>query len=130
MSRFSRRSVLILLSSCTLNCLMACQQVSAQQGQQKAVAEKPSDQDWYYGETAKQPEKKSIGRLKSEKRAEQRMARLEAMRWYGFSAARPTAAAMPFTSMYSPTWTRAGGRPFAWYTGQRPIATPRYYPYR
>lgn len=77
-------------------------------------------QEWYYGDETKRTEPRSIGQQRSIKRAEQRMARLEAMRWYGFSAGRPTASGMPFTSSYSPSWTRPGGRPFAWYTGSGP----------
>ncbi len=84
----------------------------------KNAAEKP--QEWYYGDEVKSAEPRSIGQQKSIKRGEQRMARLEAMRWYGFSASRPTASGMPFTSSYSPSWTRPGGRPFAWYTGSGP----------
>jgi len=127
MSRFPRLSAVIIVTFCT----MTCHQVLAQQdAQPEQVAENADGQEWYYNDEAQQPVQKSIGRLKSEKRAEQRMARLEAMRWYGFSASRPTAAAMPFTSMYSPAWTRAGGRPFAWYTGERPILAPRYVYYR
>jgi hypothetical protein len=59
--------------------------------------------------------------LKAQARGEQRMARLEALRWYGFSNSRPTASAMPWTTMYSPAWQRPGGRPFAWYVSDRPV---------
>ncbi|NOY30074.1 MAG: hypothetical protein GXP28_07795 [Planctomycetes bacterium] len=89
--------------------------------------------DWYYGSEAKQVPKMSIAQQKSQKRAEQRMARLEAMRWYGFSASRPTASGMPFTSSYSPSWTRPGGRPFSWHSGSGPgvvISRPYHRPYR
>jgi hypothetical protein len=58
---------------------------------------------------------------KAQARGEQRMARLEALRWYGFSNSRPTASAMPWTTMYSPAWQQPGGRPFAWYTTSRPV---------
>jgi hypothetical protein len=71
----------------------------------------------------------SLAREKAVQRGEQRMARLAAMKWYGFSNSRPTAAAAPFTTMYSPAWQMPGGRPFAWYTSSRPIviiASPMY----
>jgi len=89
------------------------------------------DKEWYYGRTANKAESKSLGRQKAELRARQRLARVESMRWYGFSASRPTATGIPFTSMYSPAWTRPGGRPFAWYTSQRPvvIVSPYYRSY-
>ena len=67
------------------------------------------------------PEKMTISKEKAIARGQQRMARLEAMRWYGFSNSRPTAAAMPYTTMYSPAWQQPGGRPFAWYSSSRPV---------
>jgi hypothetical protein len=71
----------------------------------------------------------SLAREKAVQRGEQRMARLAAMKWYGFSNSRPTATTAPFTTMYSPAWQMPGGRPFAWYTSSRPIviiASPMY----
>jgi hypothetical protein len=129
MRRFARLSAMLLLSYCIAACLIGSQAQAQQDAQPEATAPGTSDQDWYYGDNDQQPEK-SIGRLRSEQRAQQRMARLESMRWYGFSASRPTASAMPFTTMYSPAWTRSGGRPFAWYTGERPVYAPRYVYYR
>jgi len=103
------------------------------QAQEAASPEKASretvEKEWYYGPTENQPETKTLGRQKAELRARQRLARRESMRWYGFSASRPTAAGIPFTMMYSPAWTRPGGRPFAWYTSQRPVVVVSpYYP--
>jgi hypothetical protein len=66
-------------------------------------------------------EKMTLAKEKAIARGQQRMARLDAMRWYGFSNSRPTAAAMPYTTMYSPAWQQPGGRPFAWYTSSRPV---------
>jgi hypothetical protein len=63
----------------------------------------------------------TIAQQKAMERGAQRMARLEASRWYGFSGGRPTASGMPFTTMYSPAWAQPGGRPFGWYTSSRPI---------
>lgn len=88
-----------------------------------------AEKDWYYGPTGTQPEVKTLGRQRAEMRARQRLTRMESMRWYGFSASRPTAAGIPFTTEYSPKWTRPGGRPFAWYTSQRPVVlVSPYYP--
>jgi len=97
-----------------------------------AAAKSPAAKQWYYGPTTKQPEPKALGRQRALHRAQQRQNRMETMRWYGFSASRPTATGIPFTSMYSPQWTRPGGRPYAWYTSQRPVVVvspyfPSYY---
>ena len=75
----------------------------------------------FYPSTFKRSMEPTIAQQKAMQRGAQRMARLDAMRWYGFSNSRPTAAAMPYTSMYSPAWQLPGGRPFAWYTSSRPI---------
>jgi hypothetical protein len=48
------------------------------------------------------------------------MARLEAMRWYGFSNSRPISSGMPGTSAYSQSWRQSGGLPYAWYRAGRP----------
>lgn len=77
-------------------------------------------ESWYRSPTVKE-EKITIAREKSMARAQARMSRLDAMRWYGFSNSRPTAATLPFTTMYSPMWQMPGGRPFAWYTTSRPV---------
>lgn len=85
-----------------------------------AKAASPSDGSWYRTPTPR-AEKPSIARQKAVQRGEQRMARLDAMRWYGMSNSRPTAATMPYTTMYSPAWQMPGGRPFAWYASSRPV---------
>lgn len=79
---------------------------------------------WYYG--GEEKPKKSIAQQKAELKAEQRMDRLASLKWYGFMPGRPTAATMPFTTMYSPAWTRPGGQPFAWYTGYPQPIVYRY----
>jgi len=83
--------------------------------------EAAATEDSWYSSPAPRSEKQSLAREKAIQRGAQRMARLEALRWYGFSNSRPTAATMPFTTMYSPAWQQPGGRPFAWYTTSRPI---------
>ena len=129
MSQFSRLSLVFLLASGLTLGLFTAQPAAAQQDVQSEPAAAAEEQDWYYGAENSQPTK-SVGRLRIEQQAQRRAARLESMRWYGFSASRPTAAAMPFTTMYSPAWTRDGGRPFAWYIGERPVLAPRYVYYR
>jgi hypothetical protein len=75
----------------------------------------------WYPKPPKRNDNPTVAQQKAMERGAQRMARLEASRWYGFSNSRPTASGMPFTSMYSPAWQQPGGRPFAWYTSSRPI---------
>lgn len=85
-------------------------------------AEQPAaTEDSWYRSPAPRAEKQTLAEEKAIARGQQRMARLDAMRWYGFSNSRPTANGMPFTSMYSPAWQQPGGRPFAWYANSRPI---------
>jgi hypothetical protein len=75
----------------------------------------------WYPKPPKRNDTPTVAQQKAMERGAQRMARLEASRWYGFSNSRPTASGMPFTTMYSPAWQQPGGRPFAWYTSSRPI---------
>jgi hypothetical protein len=84
------------------------------------AAAAPESESWYRAAGPRE-EKLSIAKEKAIARGQQRMARLDAMRWYGFSNSRPTAASMPYTTMYSPAWQQPGGRPFAWYATSRPI---------
>src|SRR4051812_34850481 len=100
----------------------------AQEASPKAApkAEVGSEQ-WYRSEpSTKEPK---LSRQRAIERGEQRSARLEAMRWYGFSNSRPLATGIPYTAMYSPAWQQPGGRPYAWHTSTRPIviiASPVY----
>ena len=90
----------LLLLACGL---MFCPTARAQEaGDPPAASPEATAKEWYYGPTPKQKEPKSPGRLRAETRAQQRLARLSSMRWYGFTPGRPTAAGMPFTTMYSP----------------------------
>jgi len=134
MNRLTFLPTLLTLSLCLSTMGSWGNPALAQEADEQAKQASASTQpDWYYGSEAKKAPVVSIARQKSQQRAEQRMARLEAMRWYGFSAARPTASGMPFTSSYSPSWTRPGGRPFAWYSGSGPsvvINRPYYRSYR
>lgn len=53
-------------------------------------------------------------RRKAEARTQQRMDRLAALKWYGFSNSRPQAAVTPFTSFYSPAWMGNGYDRYDW----------------
>jgi hypothetical protein len=116
-----------LLLAFSLSQAWLAKSASAQRSNETAEAEANEEHSqWYYGN--EEAPKRTIAQQKAALRAEQRMDRLASLKWYGFTPGRPTAATMPFTSMYSPAWTRPGGQPFAWYTGyQQPIVYG--YPY-
>ncbi len=99
----------------------AVSSASAQQLPAPAQESAPSANDYssYHPVREKTPTP-TLAQQKAAARAEQRMGRLAAMRWYGFSGSRPTASGLPWTTMYSPAWQQPGGRPFAWYTSYRP----------
>jgi hypothetical protein len=59
-------------------------------------------------------------RRKAELAADQRQARLAALRWYGFSNSRPVASATPFMGQYSPAWVGNGWERFDWVAGGGP----------
>lgn len=80
-----------------------------------------AEEAWHYRSPMPRAATPSLAKQKAALRGQQRMARLDAMRWYGFSNSRPTASGMPWTTMYSPAWQAPGGRPFAWYASSRPI---------
>jgi hypothetical protein len=76
---------------------------------------------FYYRPAPEKATTLTLAQQKAQMRGAQRMARLEALRWYGFSNSRPTASAIAWTTMYSPAWQMPGGRPYAWYTSSRPV---------
>ena len=78
------------------------------------VAEAGQVNDWYYRSPVEVVPQKSVAQQRAEFRGQQRMSRLASQRWYGYSNARPTVAAMPFTAMYRAAWQRPGGWPYHW----------------
>ncbi|MCA9240008.1 MAG: hypothetical protein KDA37_07405 [Planctomycetales bacterium] len=83
-----------------------------------------SELKWGYESGTTRVDPLQMHMQKSAARAMQRQARIASLKWYGMSASRPTASAVPHTGLYSPQWQMPGGRPFAWYT--RPYATTVY----
>ncbi len=129
MKHLSQLLLALPLAYGMISCPLAQAQEAASPAGSSQQAADSAEKEWYYGPTKHQPAAKSLGHQKAELRARQRLARIESMRWYGFSASRPTAAGIPFTTMYAPAWTRPGNRPFAWYTSQRPtVVVSPYYP--
>ena len=86
-----------------------------------AATATPEGETWYLRSSPEREPTYTIAQLKAQQRGAQRMARLEALRWYGYSNSRPVATAMAFTTMYSPAWQMPGNRPYAWYVSHRPI---------
>jgi len=103
--------------------LFAAAPAAAEDPLPQPVRTQNENQSWYdYDQPSEyQPNPTAIIQQKAMNRAAQRQARIASMQWYGMSNARPTAAATPFCSMYSPAWQMPGGRPFAWYTSGRPV---------
>jgi hypothetical protein len=90
---------------------------------ENVAAEGPlSPEMWFYKQQLERYDNpKTAVRRNAEFQHQQRMARLETLKWYGFSNSRPTASPTPFMTMYSPAWQSNWGRPFAWNTSGRPI---------
>jgi hypothetical protein len=53
-------------------------------------------------------------RRKAEAKADQRLARLAAMKWYGYSNSRPVASSIPTMGSYSPGWIGNGLDRYDW----------------
>lgn len=134
MKRLSLLTLSVVMLAGSLTC---CHSASAQDAAGQDVdaptetSTETTGKDWYYGPTENQEkpkEAKSPGRLRAEQRAQQRQNRLETLRWYGISTARPLSSGMPFTSAYNPSWTRPTGPRYVWQTSYRPrvLVTPHY----
>ena len=117
MSSFIRRAALAAFT------LAFCAPVLAADPAADRSPNVEGEQSWYYdrpsGEYQFTP--RQIVQAKAMVRGAQRQSRLASMKWYGMSNSRPVASATPFMSMYSPAWQMPGGRPFGWFTGERPV---------
>ena len=56
-------------------------------------------------------------RRKAEYQAEQRMARLASLKWYGYSNSRPEAGMTPIMGTYSAGWAGNGWNRYEWFGG-------------
>jgi hypothetical protein len=67
-------------------------------------------------------------RRKAELKADQRLARLESLKWYGQSNSRPDASPIPFMGVYSPTWVGNSWNRYEWpaFTTSSLILWPGY----
>lgn len=99
----------------------------AQQGvieNEADVAEK-RQAEWEYRQSVGIKTPQQIIREKAQVRAAQRMTRMAALEWYGYSVARPRTSATPFTAMYGGQWQGdVLGRPNAWHAPQ-PVQAAR-----
>jgi hypothetical protein len=68
----------------------------------------------YLHEQRRHDDPRQAVRRKAEQQAAERMARINAMRWYGYSNSRPRAEVTPFMSFYSPHWDGNSGRQGTW----------------
>ena len=67
---------------------------------------KATPEMWFYDQQMRQySDPKLAVRAKADLRADQRQRRIESMKWFGFSNARPQASSDPFHGDYSPRWT-------------------------
>ncbi len=72
---------------------------------------------WFYDQERRRYEDpKTAVRANAEFRASQRHQRMAALKWHGFSNARPVASPDPFHGHYSPRWVGNGYTP-GWFSG-------------
>ncbi len=103
-----------------LTIVFACAVMASGQGIEKQLLDEETSNEEsssWYGESSSpvQMTPRMIIQQKVQMRAHQRIARMESLKWYGFSAARPLSSATPFAGVPSPRYEMPGGRPFAWY---------------
>jgi len=75
---------------------------------------------WFYEQSLRQyNDPKSVVRQKAEFRTAERMRRMAALRWFGFSNSRPMAGVDPIHGDYSPSWSSGNVyQPFRWAGGR------------
>lgn len=85
-------------------------------GQDPALDQVAQTEDmWFYlQELRRHDDPQVIIRKRSEKKGEQRRARLAAMKWFGWSQSRPTANSTPWTGVAAPHWVGNGADPSMW----------------
>jgi hypothetical protein len=76
----------------------------------------PTQEMWFYEQYQKQyTDPKAVVRQNAEFRAEERMRRMAALRWYGFSNQRPRAGVDLINGDYAPAWSSNNiYHPFRW----------------
>ena len=83
---------------------------------------------WFYDQARRQyQDPKLVVRQKAEFRTSERLRRMAALRWFGFSNSRPMAGVDPIHGDYGPYWTSGNVyQPFRWAGGRSPtiVVTP------
>jgi hypothetical protein len=70
---------------------------------------------WVYSQEQQRHDDPALAvRRKAELKADQRLARLAALKWYGLSNSRPDASPTPFMSVYSPGWIGNSWSRYEW----------------
>lgn len=79
---------------------------------------------WIYSqEMQRYEDPRQAIRRRAELKAAQRHSRLAAMKWFGFSNARPQVNPVPFMGVYSPTWVGNGSDRYDWVGAGWPSST-------
>lgn len=92
--------------------------------QKQLVPAQVTPEMWIYSqEMRRYDDPQQMIRRRAELKASQRDARLAAMKWFGFSNARPQANPVPFMSVYSPTWVGNSFDRYDWAGGSGPPTT-------
>ena len=83
---------------------------------------KATPEMWFYEQSLRQyNDPKWVIRQKAEYRTAERLRRMAALKWYGFSNGRPTAGVDPIHGDYGPHWTSGNVcEPFRWSAGGAP----------
>jgi hypothetical protein len=85
-----------------------------------SMSHMPPEMWLYMQERDRHDDPKEAVRRKAEYRTEQRLRRMAAREWFGYSNARPTANPEPFHSTYSPHWSANNPmRPDQWIGNSR-----------
>jgi hypothetical protein len=82
---------------------------------------------WIYSqEVQRHDDPAQAVRRKAEIKADQRLNRLAALKWYGQSNARPETSPIPVMGTYSPAWAGNGSSRYDWAAVGGPSLTLRY----
>ena len=73
--------------------------------------------DFYRQRVRRYDEGAMAVRRKAQYRAQQRMLRISALKWFGLSNSRPSASSTPWSGLYSAAWVSNSRRPQAWVGG-------------
>ncbi len=107
---------LAALLSIALAAPLAAQQPTTTGNAEESLGEvTPTAEMWFYEqEWRRHDDPRQAVRRKAEFKAAQRLRRLTALRWFGYSNSRPIANSVPLYGQYSPAWIGNGYEPYQW----------------